>query len=287
MPKNGSKIDIMRSRIALWFLVGSLSLMSIYVLSNSCMGVPTPTGCPIGITTNPSMGASIYIQYKDNNVYGDYFIEGTLTEPTPDVFVPCDHCYSIWVRKPDMVYSPKNYPDDWHLSSDRTKIEGCPKQNGKTAVHFSGDEIAAGISVTKSPSVPMGCPGMIVPFTITITNTATQSSSYVGAPLASFTIEDALPTGLIYDTSTPAWTLVSGNKYKCIIDRSSNPLLPGQSFQIILNAKLTDAAVGNTITNTVVASGSTSFSTIVTDSDNTATITGIKIPVATIDYQVN
>lgn len=234
-------------------------------------------GCTLGITTDPSQGAWVYILDITPPPPDEWVVEGTMQEPVSnDIVVPCDHCFRVWVRKPERIYAPKNYPNDWAPTADGSAIEGCIGKGGNTPLHFSGDEYVVSIAASKT-SYPGGCPGTIVPFTIRVTNDATVG---IGATLTSFVITDTLPNGLsYYSTGTsPAPTSISGNVLTWNLNA---PISPGEYFEIHLNAMITGSVYG-TLTNTVSAQGSTSIGTIVTN-QATSTTVAYQNPIATIE----
>jgi uncharacterized repeat protein (TIGR01451 family) len=97
---------------------------------------------------------------------------------------------------------------------------------------------AAPLTITKIVDKPTAAPGETVKYTVTVTNSGTQ-------PAIGWTLHDALPTGLKYQSSTPAAT-VSGNT----LDWSPPPLNPSQMFIATITATIDPAITnGTTLSN--------------------------------------
>jgi uncharacterized repeat protein (TIGR01451 family) len=237
--------------------------------------------CKISITSNPGTGSYVWIQ---DTTTGVWLQSGTLMEPG-DFLVPCSssytppHYYKVYVRKPDVIYEAKNWPNSWTQSSDGAYVIG--PVDGNEPLHFAGTSIAVAIDVTKT--APIGvCPPstnfpvVSVPFTVTVTNSATSTT---GATLTDFVIVDTLPPGLSFSSATPIPSSVVGNVITWTL--TNYPIIPGGSFTINLNTVLAAGTSPGTLTNNVEARGATSIGTTVVKS-TTSTTAVYQLPIATI-----
>ena len=126
--------------------------------------------------------------------------------------------------------------------------EGKPQFGYNISNSTSADveALEANITITKGADPAFGSPGTIVTFTLNVTNNGI-------APLPHVTVNDLLPAGMSYLSSSPPGTALGRNVSWADI----GPLGSGESKQIRVAAKIDGPVSGiKTLTNRVEVSGS-------------------------------
>jgi len=125
-----------------------ISILGVLVLVMVMLPLTQPasavSGCTINITSDPSTGATVYIQVTSGPagpVYPYMLVDGDDLESYNNE-VPCGSCFRVWVTKPNVQYTVKNLtPPNLGWTGDdppEAEAEGCLDNNKGINIHFTG-----------------------------------------------------------------------------------------------------------------------------------------------------
>ncbi|MCX6674118.1 MAG: hypothetical protein NTY37_10120, partial [Methanothrix sp.] len=145
--------------------------------------------------------------------------------------------------------------------TNKVDVEGKPEHGGNVTANATADVQAqeAEISVTKIAKPTFGSKGTLINFTMNVTNNG-------DSPLLHVYVEDLLPAGLTYDSSSPVSTHSGQNVYWSDI----GPMASSEKKTLWIKATI-DGSVYGTLTNQVDVEGQPEYGDNVTDSA-TATV---------------